>query len=62
MQTNKTGLSNLGAIAELVKGGQRENICEIFGRRLYINLTCLFVCMYPINVKTAEPIGPKFCV
>ena len=23
---------------------------------------CLFVCLYPINVKTAEPIGPKFCV
>ena len=22
----------------------------------------LFVCLYPINVKTAEPIGPKFCV
>ena len=20
----------------------------------------LFVCLYPINVKTAEPIGPKF--
>ena len=23
---------------------------------------CLFVCLYPINVKTAEPIGPKFVV
>ena len=23
---------------------------------------CLFVCLYPINVKTTEPIGPKFCV
>ena len=23
---------------------------------------CLSVCLYPINVKTAEPIGPKFCV
>ena len=33
---------------------------------LYINLACLgvclFVCLYPINVKTAEPIGPKFFV
>ena len=33
---------------------------------LYINLACLsvslFVCFYPINVKTAEPIGPKFFV
>ena len=23
---------------------------------------CLFVHLYPSNVKTAEPIGPKFCV
>ena len=23
---------------------------------------CLFVCLYPINVKTAEPIRPKFFV
>ena len=23
---------------------------------------CLFVCLYPINVKTAEPNGPKFFV
>jgi len=23
---------------------------------------CLFVCLYPMNVKTAEPIGPEFCV
>ena len=23
---------------------------------------CLSVCFYPINVKTAEPIGTKFCV
>ena len=22
----------------------------------------LSVCLYPINIKTAEPIGPKFCV
>ena len=36
---------------------------------LYINLACLSgclfvclsVCLYPINLKTAEPIGPKFC-
>ena len=31
---------------------------------LHINLACLSgclsVCLYPINVKTAEPIGPKF--
>ena len=23
---------------------------------------CLFVCLYPINFKTAESIGPKFCL
>ena len=28
----------------------------------YINLACLLVCLYPINVKTAEPIGSKFFV
>ena len=31
---------------------------------LYKNLACLsvclFVCLYTINVKTAEPIGPNF--
>ena len=27
---------------------------------LYINLACLSVCLYPINVKTAKPIGPNF--
>ena len=25
-------------------------------------LWCLFVCLYPIKIKTAEPIRPKFCV
>ena len=29
---------------------------------LNINLACLFVCLYPINVKTAEPIEPNFFV
>ena len=39
---------------------------EFLMPNLYINLACLsvclFVCLYPINVKTAEPIRPKFCV
>ena len=39
---------------------------DITCRNLYINLACLSVCLsvrlYPINVKTAEPIGPKFFV
>ena len=29
---------------------------------LYLNLACLFVCLYPKNIKTAEPIGPNFFV
>ena len=32
---------------------------------MYTLFVCLFglsVCLYPINVKTAKPIGPKFCV
>ena len=33
-----------------------------FASRIYIYtlLACLPVCLHPINVKTAEPIGPKF--
>jgi len=42
-----------------------KDIFECFFN-LYINLACLSVCLsvclYPINVKTAEPIGPKFFV
>ena len=29
-------------------------------QNLYINLACLSVCLYPINVKTAKPIGQIF--
>ena len=25
-------------------------------------MLCLSVCLYPINVKTTEPTGPKFCM
>ena len=35
-------------------------------KSIYIYFACLFVCLavclYPMNVKTAELIGPKFCV
>jgi hypothetical protein len=41
----------------------------ILYKQILTNLTyilCLSVyqslCLYPINFKTAEPIGPKFCV
>ena len=47
----------------------RINACLISSfqlSHLSINLACLSVCLsvclYPINVKTAEPIGPKFFV
>ena len=36
------------------------SICK-FGLSVWV-FVCLFVCLYPINVKTAEPIGPKFFV
>ena len=29
---------------------------------IYIYFACLGVCYYPKKVKTAEPIGLKFCV
>ena len=32
-----------------------------FGLAVWVSV-CLFVCLYTINVKTAEPIGPKFFV
>ena len=41
---------------------QKSNFLYLRLEYLYINLACLFVCLYPINVKTAEPIGPKFFV
>ena len=46
------------------------NLVNLSGEKssmlLYISIykfslfVCLSVCLYPINVKTAEPIGPKF--
>ena len=29
---------------------------------IYTLLVCLSISLYPINVKTAEPIGPIFCI
>ena len=29
---------------------------------IYLYFACLGVCVYPINLKTVEPNGPKFCV
>jgi len=35
---------------------------EFFEFYIQIWPVCLFVCLYPIKVKTAEPIGPTFFV
>ena len=49
------------------KGVQHEGLKNLtesiykFGLSVWV-FVCLFVCLYPINVKTAEPIGPKFFV
>ena len=34
----------------------------ILARTIDVYFAFLGVCLYPINVKTAEPIGPTFCV
>jgi len=40
-----------------------EDGCEAPSKAsLYINLACLSVCVCPINIKMAEPIGPTFFV
>ena len=33
-----------------------------YKRFTFIFILCLSWCLYPINVNTAKPIGPKFCV
>jgi len=38
---------------------KKKNVSSIYKFGLSV---CLFVWLYPINVKTAEPIGPKFFV
>ena len=44
----------------------KNKACRTFFVYLYIDLACLSlslsVCLYPINVKTAEPIRPKCCM
>ena len=32
----------------------------LYQNSIYINFACLYACLRPINVITAEPIGPKF--
>ena len=46
-----------------MSNGQCRFFCNFFFRKNKQLLHCLlFVCLYPINVKTTEPIGPKFVV
>ena len=35
-------------------------MCSTMTVDFYIYFAWVSVCLYPINVKTAEPIGPKF--
>ena len=42
-----------------IKLEQAQSILSIYKLCLSVRS---FVCLYPINVKTAKPIGPKFCV
>ena len=38
----------------------RDQLSNIkINKSIYTSLVCLPVCLYPINVKTVEPIGPK---
>ena len=52
-----SGLRVLNSQLQSLKLNDKENIVS---RYLYIYT--LPACQSPINVKTAEPIGPKFCV
>ena len=47
-------ITSLGLSAVQRRKHTHNNLC--------INLDCLSVRLYPINVKTAEPIGPKLFV
>ena len=53
--------------SELLLGGLQHNGSNSgksiykFGLSVWVSV-CLSVCLYPINVKTAEPIGPNFFV
>ena len=48
-------------VGMVVKGSKHDNSLSLF--YMHTLLLCLGVCLfYPIIVKTAEPIGPKFFV
>ena len=53
----------IGLFSLLSNTKTRKQLNQIYRERgtflLYIYFPCLGVCWYPINVKTAEPIGPK---
>ena len=39
-----------------------SKVAIVYTSSFSIYILCLSVCLYLINVKTAEPIGPKFCL
>ena len=59
---NPTGLYNLNPLKDLKNIFAKFMQSENFSKSLIYILICFSVRVYPINVKTAEPIAPKFCV
>ena len=49
----------VNSVVDLNKTNMSKYIKKV---HIYIYFACLGVCLYPINVKMAEQIGPKFCV
>ena len=44
---------------KILSSSCQQNVIYIY---IYTHFACLGVCLNPINVQTAEPIGPKFFV
>ena len=44
------------------KNLDKYRIRYLYSLLLFTLLVCLSVCFYPINVKTADPLGPTFFV
>ena len=59
---NPTGLYNLNPLKDLKNIFAKFMQSENFSKSLIYILICFSVRVYPINVKTAKPIGPKFFV
>jgi len=54
-------LSNYGINVSTCSSIDLQMLLGIYGTDIFICILFLSVCLYPINVITAEPIVPKFC-